>query len=154
GPRPPGAGITRGPGSTASSEAGGPGRDSFHPSPHPVTKEMEDSMRHQPISAATALVLTLIAVDPASAITHGKPDGNAHPYVGLVLFYDESGTLTHRCTGTLITPRVVLTAGHCTFGAAAAQVWFNAEVTPATVPGYPFSGGVMGTPYTHPGYDP
>jgi hypothetical protein len=115
---------------------------------------MEDSMRHQPISAATALVLTLIAVDPASAITHGEPDGNAHPYVGLALFYDESGTLTHRCTGTLIAPRVVLTAGHCTFGAAAAQVWFNAEVTPATVPGYPFSGGVMGTPYTHHGYDP
>ena len=59
-----------------------------------------------------------------------------------------------RCSGTLISPTVFLTAGHCTDGAARAEIWFDADVqsgVPAN--GYPFSGDVGGTPYTHPDYD-
>jgi len=105
--------------------------------------------------AGAAVVLMLIVVRPASAITYGEPDGNEHPYVGLAAFFDADGNFIHRCSGTLIAPRVFLTAGHCTysgFGVVAARVWFDSEVTPETVPGYPFSGGVTGTPYAHPDF--
>jgi hypothetical protein len=44
---------------------------------------------------------------PASAITHGQPDGSSHPYVGL----EDNGVFA--CTGTLISPTVVVTAAHC-----------------------------------------
>ena len=84
---------------------------------------------------------------PAAAITYGEPDGNAHPYVGLVVFYDSSGTPTHRCIGTLLSSTVFLTAGHCTEGTASAQVRFKETVTSAD--GYPYSGGVTGSTYTH-----
>jgi hypothetical protein len=44
---------------------------------------------------------------PASAITHGQPDGTRHPYVGL----EDNGVFA--CTGSLISPTVVVTAAHC-----------------------------------------
>ena len=102
------------------------------------------------LAGLTALFLGLSIVWPAQAVTDGVPDGNAHPYVGLVVFYDEAGTPTHRCSGTLLSPTVLLTAGHCTAGAASAQVWFDETVTLAS--GYPYSGGITGTPYTHPSF--
>ena len=49
----------------------------------------------------------------ASRITDGSLDGNAHPAVVLILM-DIAGSPAFRCTGTLIAPTVVLTAGHCT----------------------------------------
>jgi secreted trypsin-like serine protease len=47
------------------------------------------------------------------AITHGNLDGDAHPEVVLILM-EEAGVPAYRCSGTLIAPTVVLTAGHCT----------------------------------------
>lgn len=87
----------------------------------------------------------------AAALIWSQPDGGAHPYVGLVVF-DVGGVPSHRCSGTLLTSRVFLTAGHCTAGTDAARVWFDPEVTDPT---YPFGGGTAaeGTPHTHPGYD-
>ncbi|HMN10058.1 MAG TPA: trypsin-like serine protease, partial [Gemmatimonadaceae bacterium] len=61
-----------------------------------------------------------------------------------------------RCSGTLVSPTHFLTAGHCTESPAAhAEIWFDADVE-SGIPGngYPFSGDVGGTPYTHPSYDP
>ena len=97
------------------------------------------------------LVLALSTVGIASAITNGQPDGGAHPYVGLLVF-DVNGTPAWRCSGSLISPTVVLTAGHCTDGATAARVWFD-EVVQGN-PDYPFGGpsAIEGTPYTFPDF--
>jgi hypothetical protein len=56
--------------------------------------------------------LLLMLVVPVSAITFGEIDNGEHPYVALVYFETPSGI--YRCTGTLMSPTVVLTAGHCT----------------------------------------
>ena len=63
-----------------------------------------------------ALILGLAAVPSlsASAITGGEPDGNGHPSVGLILFYQPDGRF--RCTATLVSPTVLVTAAHCTLG--------------------------------------
>ncbi|HEU0288669.1 MAG TPA: trypsin-like serine protease, partial [Nocardioidaceae bacterium] len=52
-----------------------------------------------------------ITAQPAGAITGGQRD-EVHTNVGVVRFTTESGRF--RCSGTLISPTVVLTAGHCT----------------------------------------
>jgi len=47
-----------------------------------------------------------------SFITHGTLDGGSHPAVVLVVM-DIAGEPAFRCSGTLIAPKVVVTAGHC-----------------------------------------
>jgi hypothetical protein len=95
----------------------------------------------------------------AYAITNGQLDGSKHPYVGLAVFDYAPGQPGWRCSASLISPTVVLTAGHCTDGAVAARIWFNEDVTYASVPypKYPFggpgSGAIEGTPYTNPDYN-
>lgn len=103
-----------------------------------------------------AMVLMLSVVGIASAITDGELDGDGHPYVGLMVAQDASGNPLWRCSGTLLSDTVFLTAGHCTeYPAAHVEIWFDADVEsgiPAN--GYPFNGEVGGTPYTHPDYNP
>ncbi len=84
---------------------------------------------------AFVIVLTLLflSVGTAQAVTNGTPDGNNHPYVGLLLFTDGAGSFW-RCTGSLIDPTVVLTAGHCTDGAVKAWVSFATHVDRGTLP--------------------
>jgi hypothetical protein len=53
----------------------------------------------------------VITAQPAGAITGGQRD-EVHTNVGVIRFTTESGRF--RCSGTLISPVVVLTAGHCT----------------------------------------
>ena len=77
------------------------------------------------LAGALALVAVLVAVGPAGALIGGEPDGEEHPYVGMVGFYNEAGTPTYGCSGTLFSPTVFLTSGHCTAGRARAQVWFG-----------------------------
>jgi hypothetical protein len=102
-----------------------------------------------------ALLVTLITVallavtaTAAYAITKNWVDDSEHPFVGLVVFYDENGEFLWRCSGSLISPTKFLTAGHCTDtaeGAVTARVYFQqdagANYDPTTqvdpVSGYP-----------------
>jgi hypothetical protein len=115
-------------------------------------------MRKTGIAVLIALVLLLVTVVGAYAITNGVPDGGRHPYVGLLVFDYAPDSPGWRCSGALISPTVVLTAGHCTDGAVAARIWMAEDVTYDAVPfplypyGGPGSGAVEGTPYTNPAY--
>ncbi len=64
------------------------------------------------ILAVVIVGLLLLAVTSVSAVTFGQPDGDAHPYVGTLLF-EQNGVRFYSCSGTLISPTVMLTAGHC-----------------------------------------
>jgi hypothetical protein len=105
------------------------------------------------------LLLTLVvglltaAGAPAQAITGNFTPDYEHEYVGLIVFYDQDGNFLWRCSGSLLTDRVFLTAGHCTDigeGAVSARVYFEqdagASYDPATgvdpVSGYPETGGI------------
>jgi secreted trypsin-like serine protease len=68
---------------------------------------------------AAAVLVSLFAVllpaSPASSIANGRPDGDAHPNVGALLAeWRTPGAREVLCSGTLIAPRVFLTAAHCT----------------------------------------
>jgi V8-like Glu-specific endopeptidase len=103
------------------------------------------------LTAALGAALTLIALAaPVDAVRNGQPDNGAHPYVGLVVFYNAAGTPLHRCSGTMVSATTLLTAGHCTAGTASARVWFDELGQNMT--GYPTSGGITGTPVTYPGF--
>ncbi len=103
------------------------------------------------------IALTLLVVNPASAITDGELDGAAHPYVGLMVF-DVGGFPSHRCSGTLLSSTVMLTAGHCTDGTDAGRVWFESnDEAGIRAGGYPFGGPTaieFVSIHTHPLFDP
>ena len=109
-------------------------------------------MRRRLLTIIAACSMALVIASPTWAITYGRPDGNDHPYVGLVVFDDAAGP-SHRCSGTLLSSTVFLTAGHCTAGTVAARVWFDADTTANTE--YPFSGATSydGVAYTHPDFN-
>src|SRR5512141_614608 len=94
------------------------------------------TMRRRLFAIAFALGLVLSSVLPAAAITGNFRPDNEHPFVGLVAFYDQDWVFIHRCTAELLSPRVALTAGHCTNDAslpggavaAHARAWFLQDV--------------------------
>jgi hypothetical protein len=110
--------------------------------------------------ALAILILVVLSAIAADAITNGQPDGNEHPYVGQLLFYmpDEIDPrfsdpgAWFSCSGTLVSPTVVVTAGHCTFGVGldgdstlagggdgGNDVWLNFDEVP-DLTGFPLSG--------------
>ena len=108
-------------------------------------------------SHVAAIALMAVMIAPASAITHGQLDGNGHPHVGIMVAKDAAGNPLWRCSGTLLSPTVYLTAGHCTESpAASAEVWFDADEATIRGNGYPFGGAssVTGSVHTHPDYNP
>ena len=72
-------------------------------------------MRRVVLVLVTMALGILLAGGVAQAIINGEPDRGpkAHPYVGAYVA-KLGGKLLPVCSGTLISPRVFLTAGHCT----------------------------------------
>ena len=113
-------------------------------------------LRKTLVLALTALALASLTISPLRAVTDGEPDAGRHPYVGLMVAQDATGAPLWRCSGTLLSATVFLTAGHCTEAPAAhVEIWFQEDVE-SGIPGngYPFTGNVGGTPHTHPSYNP
>ena len=108
------------------------------------------------VIVVSVIAILVLMVAPVGAVTDGELDGNRHPYVGLMVAQTAAGAPLWRCSGTLLSPTLFLTAGHCTESPAAhVEIWFAADVEsgiPAN--GYPFNGDVGGTPHTHPNYNP
>ena len=114
----------------------------------------------------TAILLVPLLTSPASAVTRGGTlDGDDHPFVGLMVALDADGNRLWRCTGSLISSTVMVTAGHCTEAPAASAVAFfvsDMEPDPASygvpAPGGPYSDegsvGVRGSVHVHPAYNP
>jgi len=132
-------------------------------------------MRRNLLALAAVLVAALtIGISTASAIEFGQADGNAHPWVGLAVFFDAGGAPIQRCSGSLLSPALFLTAGHCagadlaigTPPPALARIWFaGGPITfdPAyhggscnvggPYTGYPCAGqNATGTPLPHPAW--
>ena len=75
-------------------------------------------------AAAIALLFVGCGIEPSdtdglssaqNAITYGHPDGSAHPSVGALMYtLDGGATWWPHCSGTMVSARVFLTAGHCT----------------------------------------
>lgn len=63
-------------------------------------------------SILSVLVILSFVVTPVGAVTDGTLDGNNHPYVVLLLM-EINGKPAFRCSGTLLSATVLLTAGHC-----------------------------------------
>lgn len=108
------------------------------------------------ITALIASIALVAGALPAAAVTDGTLDGEGHPYVGLMVAQTADGDALWRCSGTLVSETLFLTAGHCTESPAEhVEIWFDADVESGRPGnGYPNDGDVGGTPYTHPDYDP
>lgn len=110
------------------------------------------------IAVSATFAALVAAATSAFGITGNWVEDDAHPYVGLVVFYDANDTFIWRCSGSLISPTKLLTAGHCADtagGAASARVYFQqdagANFNPTTgkdpITGYPVecAGSTLGT---------
>ncbi len=103
---------------------------------------------------ATMALASLLAGGVAQAIINGEPDRGpkAHPYVGALVSVPDSGEFKGQripvCSGTLISPRVFLTAGHCTDFLTKEDLPTYVSFDPTYKPGA--SKVVPATSYTHP----
>ena len=84
-------------------------------------------MRKKMLVLFAVLVMLAMMAVPAAAITWGEED-TEHLNVGAMVYDHPDHGLWQTCSGTLIHPRVFLTAGHCTDGwddPDAEPVWVN-----------------------------
>jgi len=110
------------------------------------------------LAAATLSVLA----PPSGAITAGELDGNGHPDVAIIYFYQPDGRF--RCSATQVSDTVLITAAHCTDGVRGKVLVNFQPVAPAppvaaddpgdltSETGFTGSQGpwLAGTPHAHP----
>jgi hypothetical protein len=99
-------------------------------------------------AASVAVSAMLVLTVGAGAITNGVPDGDGHPEVGALLAQQafSDGTWA-QCTGTLIAPRVFLTAAHCDEGVSRVAVTFDTSYV------FPTGTTYWGTWHADPNYN-
>jgi Trypsin len=126
-----------------------------------ATKETEEAMRRLLVIFVVAATL-MAATAPAQAITFGQPDGNRHPYVGVMILKLEDGSLRRWCTGTMVSERVFLTAAHCIYfanvffgdGTYEIGITFIPDLgLDDPVPNFDESDLTFGVGYAHPAFD-
>ncbi len=111
-------------------------------------------MRRVVLVLATVALAIVLAGGVAQAIINGEPDRGpkAHPYVGALVSVPTSGEFKGQriplCSGTLISPRVFLTAGHCTDFLMKEDLPTYVSFDPTYKPGA--SEVISATPSTHP----
>jgi hypothetical protein len=105
-------------------------------------------MKLRPYVLIAAIALAVVAADPAAAIIGGQPDGNGHPNVGALDLRPIGFAIP--CSGTLVSPTVYVTAGHCTNflqsrGITQARVTFDPVLSDS-------ARFYTGVPHTNPGF--
>src|SRR5918997_1670136 len=111
-------------------------------------------MRRTALLLARMALALLLATGVAQAIINGQPDTgpNAHPYVGALVSVPPSGQFKGQhipvCSGTLVSARVFLTAGHCTDSLIREELPTYVSLDPTYKPGS--SEVIRGIPHTHP----
>ena len=122
------------------------------------------------VLAMVAGMLALTFAAPAAAITGNYTRDFEHDFVGLLVFYTapdpvSGDPFSHRCSGTLISPTVIVTAGHCTEGVDEGRAYFQQSVAPNYDPdafegwggdpttGYPYEGGITFSRADNYGFD-
>lgn len=101
-------------------------------------------MRRMLLIVLALSALLVASFTPVMAVTDGTLDGEGHPAVVLLLM-EVDGAPAFRCSGTLLTPTVLLTAGHCA-GApgefSGMRVFTESDVQAGigTTNNYPFAG--------------
>jgi secreted trypsin-like serine protease len=114
-------------------------------------------MRRTVLLLASMALALLLAGGVAQAIINGQPDTgpNAHPYVGALVSVPPSGQFKGQrirvCSGTLLSARVFLTAGHCTDALIKEELPTYVSFDPTYKSGA--SKVISATPHTHPQYD-
>jgi len=131
-------------------------------------------LRKSIVALLVVLAALVLGTSGARAITNGQPDNGRHPYVGLMVALDSNYVPLWRCSSSLLSPTVFLTAGHCTTAPAAhIVVWFGegpiltdpaytaaaqaaapnpVPCTPGTFSGYPCTGDSSGVPHLNPDF--
>jgi hypothetical protein len=96
---------------------------------------MRNILRSGLAAAAATAVLVATAAAPSAAITGGAPDGQGHPNVGMILFYEDGGR--YRCTATLVNPTTLITAAHCVATDGLTIVTFSSVIAEEPPSGLP-----------------
>lgn len=122
-------------------------------------------MRRLAVSVVVVAATLAVAVAPAVAISGGQLDGTTHPNVAMMVFYQPDGRF--RCSATLVSPTVLVTAAHCAVGDIGKVIVTFDPVSPAipralddTGDGFSSTGYTVqppgfltGTAHAHPLYD-